>query len=232
MSAPAVIVAIQVVGTLYSAKSAIDGIREGNLLKAGIGALGAYYGVDAIGNTMAAGSKVAENAVTNEVAADVAENAVTNEVAGEVAAGAMSSNPLEVMDAGSLVSSPSVTDVAAKGLNYSMNAPDPNAQLQQGILDEGEAYKRGLIRSSDVEDPSWFDQASGFANKHKGIMEAGGMALGGGLNAYAAQANADRLQSNSDRDYRMSQEALDRVNQVPRMTRKTSRKTSRRTTRS
>ena len=53
MSGPAVI-AVKVIGTMYAAKTAMERVKEGNIMKAALGAFGAYMGMS---NIAAAGTE-------------------------------------------------------------------------------------------------------------------------------------------------------------------------------
>lgn len=90
----AVIPVLKVVGIALSAKSAYEGIKEGNLLQAVVGAVGAYYGVSSLASS--AGATAAETAAT-EVAEGAAQGAATagaqatDKIAAEVAGSALES---------------------------------------------------------------------------------------------------------------------------------------------
>lgn len=68
MSGPAIAIAVKFVSTFYAMKTAADGVREGNLAKAVIGGVGAYFGATSFGTT-AAGSAAGQTAQSEATAA-------------------------------------------------------------------------------------------------------------------------------------------------------------------
>lgn len=69
-----VAMALTAVGTVLAAKSAIEGIQEGNLLKAVVGGVGAYYGMTGLQTGAAAASTNAAGAATGNATIDAATN--------------------------------------------------------------------------------------------------------------------------------------------------------------
>lgn len=68
---------LKVAGTMMAAKTAIDGIKEGNLLKAVVGGAGAYFGVSSLAS-QAAGAATSGAAAATQGSAEIAGAATQN----------------------------------------------------------------------------------------------------------------------------------------------------------
>jgi len=196
MSVAAAITVVNAVATLYAAKTAVDGIAEGDMTKAVLGGLSAY----AAGSGLAAGQAGSAGSTT------VAEGAGTG-----ATATATPFNPGDAVTATPFApASPHMGEAIHPGIMSNASAvASPHA---------GEAARPSYALSRNPpptpdEPPGLFDRASKFVDDNKNIMQLGGLALGSGVSAYVDQKNEDRY-------YDYKRDEVRRANEIPHLRRK------------
>jgi len=86
VSGPLIVPIMKFVATAYSAKTAVEGIKERNFGKAILGGVGAYMGLNSLAaGTAAAGEQVAGQAVASNVGSEAAMDSMSNALAPSVA---------------------------------------------------------------------------------------------------------------------------------------------------
>lgn len=178
--------AMVAVGTVLAAKTAIEGIEEGNLLKAAIGGVGAYYGMSGLeagaasASTNAAGATASNatiDAATNTALKKASEQAVTT-TAGNAANAAANATANGAAGAGSI----------ANGVNAGVNSTMQNATSSTlAGLGEQAASSPGLLGTLK----EWGGAASQWANDNP-MAASSIVQMGGGLlQGYAQGGKSD-----------------------------------------
>jgi hypothetical protein len=191
----AVIPVIKVIGVALSAKSMIEGIKDGNFLQAVIGGIGAYYGMQGLGN--AAGSVaqegVAEGAkqTVSTAGAEVSEKVASQAAAKGVTEAASSLTPLAESISSELTEA---AGGAAGGASLTATGSSVASDLAGATLESG----KGLIGQA-METP-WYDKVlsggkkvMGWAEKHPELTSTGLKLAGGYLQAKAEEDRFNQL---------------------------------------
>lgn len=191
MSASLVVTAIKVVSTAMAVKSAIEGLKEGNLLQAVVGAVGAYMGYTnlTVGSSMGqmaeqgAAGGIAEGAMAGTEIDQLSQsigNAVTEPVA------------VKLTDSVSAAAAASGADnaLATAGLE-SAGSNLGNSVLQEGagqVTNQvaAEAGGRGALQMAGDA----VKKAGTFLNENSGAVNFGGQLLTG----YAQGKQAEELE--------------------------------------
>lgn len=161
MSAPAVFAAVKIIGVALSVKTLISGLKEGNLLKAVLGGVGAYFGVSAL--TAQTATQTAANAGLSaaEGGASVAEagasvidagEAAVAEAAGETVlseTGGLADNLTSGLNASGEI----VGDAAGLADTTSLIADQSTAFAEPGLLSQNQPFapdQAGLLAEQDA----------------------------------------------------------------------------------
>ena len=165
---------IKVVGIALSAKSAYEGIKNGNLLQAVVGAVGAYYGI----NSLASGAAGITDQAANEAAKGAAQTTTTagaataDKVASEVAS--------------------SAAEEAAKGATQSVAAGAATEAAKIGAQEVAkETAKKSLIASM-----------GNFATQNPELTQAGLNLIGGYAQGVAEEKMQNKLLDKQEAMYR------------------------------
>jgi hypothetical protein len=165
--------AIAAVGTVLAAKSAIEGIQEGNLLKAVVSGVGAYYGM----STLQAGAAAASTNVAGAAASDTAVNAATD-TALQATADQVATTTVGANGASGI----------ASGVNAGISSAAENA-TKNALAGMGEQAtgSTGLLDTLS----NWGSSASQWAEKNP-MAASGIVQMGGGLlQGYSQEKQSD-----------------------------------------
>lgn len=133
MSVGMIMTAVKVVSTVMAAKSAIEGIKEGNLLKAVVGGAGAYFGASSLMSGAGAGTAAG--------ASDVATGGATAAASGAEGVSALSG----VAEGVAAAANPTVMNAATAGASVA------DGVVSGGLMDKigGFASDLGLESAGD-----------------------------------------------------------------------------------
>lgn len=178
MSGPAVMIAVKFISTMYALKTAADGVREGNIAKAVIGGVGAYFGANSFGTEAAASAagETASSKAAAELGTEAGNAAATTMQQGAAEAGAQAGGQAA---GGAATSAPSATT----GLNTS--AADA----------AGQAASTPATTQSVAEGKGFLSDASDWINENQ-TLAGGAMQLGGNL--FAGYAQGEMMQKQID----------------------------------
>ena len=137
MSGPAIIPIIKFVSTAMSVKTAMDGIREGNLMKAAIGAAGAYVGLSSFASS--AGTTAASE--TTKAAATEGSKSM---VSGGMSAAEFAAADAAGQAAAGVGSSQITSNLVASGTDQAMATAATNA-AQTGTTMAAQGASKGII---------------------------------------------------------------------------------------
>ncbi|NIB43822.1 hypothetical protein HBA55_29740 [Pseudomaricurvus alkylphenolicus] len=187
---------VKAVGVAMSAKAVYDGLKEGNLLQATIGAVGAYYGVTNFGSTVAtqtatdAGTKAAEQAAgaaTMEAGAEQASKVVeavtgnaaetATDLAGDAANSAITNGAAPIEEAQGLIKG-NLHGANPAELGESLNAANNNG-ASGGLLNPkpngaemvGDATEAANNGAGAPAAPGSAPAASGGSSDSFGVMQ-------------------------------------------------------------
>lgn len=171
--------AIAAVGTVLAAKSAIEGIQEGNLLKAVVSGVGAYYGM----STLQAGAAAASTNAAGAAASDTAVNAATDTALQATADQAATTATASTTTAGANGASGIASGVNA-GISSAAENATKNALAGMGEQATGST---GLLDTLS----NWGSSASQWAEKNP-MAASGIVQMGGGLlQGYSQEKQSD-----------------------------------------
>ena len=208
----AVVPVIKVVGIALSVKSAVEGIKDGNLLQAVVGAVGAYYGVTnfaAAGAEQAAGS-IAQSGTAEgaQIAAETAGASTQDQIAAQLStAGAnqatQSTAQQGLLQEGLNQTTTGLTDtalaaptLAETGTSYLDNVTQVGGG---GITDLGNNVGKGLLENASND--NFFEQVLSFAKENPDVTNTG-LQLGGSyLMAKAKEDEREDLLKEERRRY-------------------------------
>lgn len=198
---------IKVVGIALSAKAAIDGIKDGNIFQAVIGAVGAYYGLSSLATPATAAGATSVSA-TAEGAAQGAATAGADtaaQIAAQSAAkGAAESGALETISVGAkqlggssitegmkMASSQAAGQMAANtGIDAINESLQKGADWMKGRIDKvGSALSGGAGESASQ---GLLSQSMKFANENPFVVQTGLNVVGGVMQGKAEEKLLDR----------------------------------------
>ncbi len=180
MSAPAIVAGLKFIGAAMAAKTAIEGLKEGNLLKAVVGGVGAYFGATSLMSGGAASmAGTAEGAVS---AAGTATGAAGQQAIKTAGAGlaeqAAATSTMQGMATGGAALETGLSNAASQ---LSGNAA---SSFGAGMADLGSfAAEQGIASGASMSIPS----ASSFMND--GLSAAAANGLGGATQAGSGLLN-------------------------------------------
>jgi hypothetical protein len=181
MSGPAI---IAVIGMGMGAKTAIEGIKEGNIAKAVMGGVGAYLGATGLSN-IAAGSAGATEALGTEAAAAAATEATAGAATDAAATAATDAAAAGTIPAEGLAP----TQLASFG------------KVAPGAL-PASSVGEGITASAPAAGPGFLSKAGDWLNKNQtlgyGLMQIGGQALSGYSAAEMQEKQAEELRKQED----------------------------------
>lgn len=170
MSAPAIVAGLKFIGAAMAAKTAIEGLKEGNLLKAVVGGVGAYFGFSNLGAAVG----------TQQVTTDIAQQTMTQGAELATNTASLTEKAAETFGMSGMASG-TVANGAAKtaldaGLSNAASQLSGSAasNFGAGMADLGSfAAEQGLLGSANMTIPS----ASSFMSD--GLSAATNNVLGG-----------------------------------------------------
>jgi len=232
MSGPAIALGLKIIGGIFAAKTAIDGLKEGNILKAVMGGVSAYFSIGAIGaglgnainNTMAnPGLSAAESA---GFASGANASVVAQDVLGNMASGASVVGPQSLVSGGGglLTGVSAANDAGAGAFLNSIGNNSPNA-----LASSAPSISNG------AENLSWSDKLNksinGFSdevsaainpNKGKGLLNNMGtlfkdnkQLIGAGMQLYAGDRNLDFIEKQMEEERLREEDRRRRMGAAP-----------------
>lgn len=207
MSAPAVALALKVVGTALAVKSVVTGLKEGNILKAALGGVGAYMGLSSLGAFSQLGNAVADATsaeMVGEIGGDLAiDNASqlssslgtvgADAAVQDIAINAAQGAGLGTQAAGSIFNvgdaaaasfgASGATDLLGTGLiNGATGATEGLSAAEKAALAGAPARAGGGFMDGAFDSVGDLGQ---FVKDNKELVQVGGQALAGYANAKA-----------------------------------------------
>ena len=239
MSIPAVVVtALKVVGTVYAAKTAIDGLKEGNILKAFLGGVGAFYGASSLMSSSAFGGQVA-NTVGNTgdlttAAAETTSGATAG--IGEQAVGGIVDSGANVAAAGTNIQP--LGEMGNSLLDASYQAPLSNGAAMNTTNALTNTATRSILPTTNTATNTLATETSGLLNNSAGantltnqvqnatnssnlltdtnqFMMNNQYLLGTGLQLYGGDKNRDFQKEQMEEEQRREDEARARMGAAP-----------------
>lgn len=189
MSAAAVVPVMKFVGTALAVKSAIDGLQEGNLMKAAIGAAGAYYGMSSLASAGTASTSVAGNTAAKTagsqamagagqstaaemIAADAAGQAAQGIGAEQIASNVASTgaNQAVAQQAGSMAASGAAASEMSQALSATMASPTVQSMGSEAMTESARnvASDPNRFMANKSVDPFSAEGSAGMAGGNVG----------------------------------------------------------------
>lgn len=209
---PVLITVAKVAGTALALKSVVEGLKEGNLLKAALGGVGAYFGLSGLGafgtGTQAAslGTGVGDVSGLSGLAGDAARAAITPEFASQVGS-SLGTTASQAANQGILTNAGNTLGYAGGGLSSAganlVEATTPtftsqatNAGILSGQAATNVATPALASTAPAVAPPAAAAGAGGtaldFLNRNPTAAIVGGQALSGYAQGAQAQETAEQ----------------------------------------
>jgi len=177
----AVVIGLKVVGTVFMAKTMIDGLKYGNLLKAVLGGVGAYIGMTSLMTPAAAGTTAESGAISASAgtqAAPIVEHSF-NAGMGTTASNAAINGATEGLTAGGGLLGNAASTFDISGVGNAANAATPAMSgVVQNTLPE---WTQPAAGAASTAAPTSFAQS---------ILEQGKGLLGGTWKFVTDKSNA------------------------------------------
>lgn len=175
MSAPAIVAGLKFIGAAMAAKTAIEGLKEGNLLKAVVGGVGAYFGVTGLmsgGAASVAGTVEGAAGASGTLTGAAGQQAIKAAGAG-LAEQAAATSTMQGMAAGGAALETGLSSAA------SQLSGSAASNFGAGMADLGSfAAEQGLASGASMAIPSassfMSDGLAAAANGFGGAAQAGG----------------------------------------------------------
>ncbi|MCP3674064.1 MAG: hypothetical protein GY829_06290 [Gammaproteobacteria bacterium] len=239
MSMQIITMAVKVIGTAMAAKTAIDGLKEGNLLKAVMGGVNAYFGASSLmsssaygqaygnvngslGDAVAAGTEATFDSAA--IGAD-AVNGMTDAGAGIAEVAANTQMPAMMNGAESAMNA-SIGNTGFSPTNFSLEgAVNPLAGSSEGLLSRfGNSVSEGVNSfGNDIKSAiNGNDQYSIMTNSNDGglLSKAGNLLkdnkqlVGSGMQLLAGQQNKEFMEEQMAENRRREDEAIAREKEL------------------
>ncbi len=170
MSAPAIVAGLKFIGAAMAAKTAIEGLKEGNLLKAVVGGVGAYFGFSNLGAAVG----------TQQVTTDIAQQTMTQGAELATNTASLTEKAAETFGMSGMASGTVANGAAKTALDAGLSnaasqlSGSASSSFGAGMADLGNfAAEQGLLGSANMTIPS----ASSFMSD--GLSAATNNVLGG-----------------------------------------------------